>query len=997
MSISIDLRVLAKKLEKNSDSLLAKAQEKGDDVFNKITTAVAAASTLLEEVADDIDNNSNFNITEKQLDDMAALATALDNTKNPALQKQASVLDEILLSIAAPKNAIAKAKQANEDEINRLRAELSKKRQEEAYEKPREVQSENNLKKEQAKAVDQQVKKYMPLEAPLQTRYPPDRPGGQMTRITDGVYQDIVTGIIYDFKNGYTTQKGNVIPGTSVENQTKMLHDNVNKGTSVFETRESISSRYASDSPSITKIASLIGSISKNNPELLNDAIDYAYDNGMSTRYVAEIIAQAADIETENFDEKPLSGTINNEQDSEKVMSNIIPLLNDLRDAGWVTAIRKELEYLRNIGMFPKHLMKLEQEYYGDLEDSVYSERIRKHHLPAELENIDDGSDNDEDYYGDDDEDYNVLDQKELLGKAPTMYQVDTNAPTVHAQASKKKLTLKDVFAGTVFDELFGLETKKEEEPKKEEPKKEVKTEEVIKPKSNIFDELFGLTPEKPVEKKVDTRLNPENDRDKWLEKLEAVKQEFEGSPESLWIQGEYILKGKEDQARKLMQEALNRMMNERNAVGPYEVNDKGISWYTLAGLKLPELPENKLKNVGEYWNVYKSKYNSPITEEQIQKIENSVQVGMDGINSLLNSYKLKSNKKAEIEDYIKQYRYNLRKYIIDNQLEMLGQPKMFGGIKSPDALALANMLEQNSVDVKGSSSSKQVKVTDYPGLVYLWDDPEGYNEALKQSISEVKAELSSIEVTETNKEEVAKKEKDLLNQKMSEKGFVPPYGKIFNTQSIMSLKRGAGTDLELADFGNLKTLFSNTAEYVKNYNMFYKQLEEKILSILKDKGEPKPERNQLVEMIELYLPKYMEEAGFYPPNKPALGSKTFGDMIKADKKAQAMRMSFFQKGKGEDEESGGKAMPLGKDRLESLKQMESKDLITPDDDFQGWMSVFTKAKQLGMASKPESKKDFFDFVNIYMEKAGYAPAYSSKGNPERRPWYQEVQRISPK
>ena len=66
-----------------------------------------------------------------------------------------------------------------------------------------------------------------------------------MTRITDHVYQDIVTGIVYDFKAGYKTQKGNEVPGGSVDAQTRELGDSRNQGTSLFETRESLMGRYA--------------------------------------------------------------------------------------------------------------------------------------------------------------------------------------------------------------------------------------------------------------------------------------------------------------------------------------------------------------------------------------------------------------------------------------------------------------------------------------------------------------------------------------------------------------------------------------------------------------------------------------------------------------------------------------------------------------------------------------------------------------------------------
>ena len=102
MAISMDLRVLARKLEKNSDDLLASASTKGPQTFEKVATAIAAASTLLESVADDMDENAEFQITAEQLDELVAVASAFDESNDPLLKKQASVLDDLLLSIAAP-------------------------------------------------------------------------------------------------------------------------------------------------------------------------------------------------------------------------------------------------------------------------------------------------------------------------------------------------------------------------------------------------------------------------------------------------------------------------------------------------------------------------------------------------------------------------------------------------------------------------------------------------------------------------------------------------------------------------------------------------------------------------------------------------------------------------------------------------------------------------------------------------------------------------------
>lgn len=326
----MDLRVLASKLEKSSDELLVRASSKGKELFDKVAVAIAAASTLLEDVADDMDKNASFEVSPEYLDELASLASFFDKSDDPALKKHASVLDELLLSIAAPKNAIAQARKVTDDEINRLRDKHRQLKDEEAYVKPREELHQMWSSEAQAKAVDQQVKQYIPLEAPLQTRCPPDRPGGQMTRITDGVYQDIATGIIYDFKNGYTTQKGNKIPGGSVENQTRQLSDSRNYSTSVFQTRDSIMGRYSSDGDFHhlkkyafgNEIASALKVVRDYAPQLLSKAIDCAFEDGLSTTEVGNILA------TDVTDPEKLSF----ESNASEIPSNVVKTITA---AGW--------------------------------------------------------------------------------------------------------------------------------------------------------------------------------------------------------------------------------------------------------------------------------------------------------------------------------------------------------------------------------------------------------------------------------------------------------------------------------------------------------------------------------------------------------------------------------------------------------------------------------------------------------------------------------------
>jgi hypothetical protein len=53
-----------------------------------------------------------------------------------------------------------------------------------------------------------------------QTRYSPDMPGVMMKRISDGVYQDVVTNKVYDFQHGFTDASGTPRAGGSIKHQT---------------------------------------------------------------------------------------------------------------------------------------------------------------------------------------------------------------------------------------------------------------------------------------------------------------------------------------------------------------------------------------------------------------------------------------------------------------------------------------------------------------------------------------------------------------------------------------------------------------------------------------------------------------------------------------------------------------------------------------------------------------------------------------------------------
>lgn len=179
-------------------------------------------------------------VTPESLAEMAAIAAEFDKSGDPLLMKQAAVLDEILLTIGAQKAAAAAARRAQDEEIARLKALAADKEdggKKDPYTVAKKFHDKDNHVAEAQAAIDK-VKEYRPMEAPLNTRTCPDHPGAQMARIAEHTYQCSLDKGIYNYESGYTTMKGNKIPGGDVSNQTQALYDRPNEFTS-FETRES--------------------------------------------------------------------------------------------------------------------------------------------------------------------------------------------------------------------------------------------------------------------------------------------------------------------------------------------------------------------------------------------------------------------------------------------------------------------------------------------------------------------------------------------------------------------------------------------------------------------------------------------------------------------------------------------------------------------------------------------------------------------------------------
>lgn len=256
MTVSESLKQLAETLQEDADRVLAEA-EHNPALFVLVADVIAGSVARIEKAAEQL-KSIEPTITTDTLDTIAQLAAALDDSNDSSLQKKASLLDELLVTISSPKNALAESKAKGEDEINRLREEYRAKTRDDLYNDRKERLDDMSQKKAIQKGVKEQVKEYRPMEGPLQTRYCPDHPGVSTIRLGDRIYQCALDHKIYDYTVGYTTQKGNQIPGGGVEHQVSDWGHR-DPGHVVFDTRQSVMGRYAATDNGLLKTAQTMG------------------------------------------------------------------------------------------------------------------------------------------------------------------------------------------------------------------------------------------------------------------------------------------------------------------------------------------------------------------------------------------------------------------------------------------------------------------------------------------------------------------------------------------------------------------------------------------------------------------------------------------------------------------------------------------------------------------------------------------------------------------
>lgn len=225
------LLTVAKWLESPDCEAILLAEDDVDCLDSVVQTCVAAAAILKQGAAEveAIEPTEEPKLTPEALDHLNQIITAFDQSGDEDLQKTASVIDELLLTVAAPPKWASSYKEAQENRLDVLKAK---------YEDTRKQLEVMNKVKESTIGIDKSpmMKQYRIMEAPLSTRSCPDHPGGLLARVGENMWQCQMDKKVYNWNTGFTNEKGEKVPGGDVANQTPMFHPEPH---AIFDTRES--------------------------------------------------------------------------------------------------------------------------------------------------------------------------------------------------------------------------------------------------------------------------------------------------------------------------------------------------------------------------------------------------------------------------------------------------------------------------------------------------------------------------------------------------------------------------------------------------------------------------------------------------------------------------------------------------------------------------------------------------------------------------------------
>lgn len=229
MRTSDMLTAMARWLENPNNEALVLAED-NEDSLNVVADACVEAAKILKLAAEAVDiiDPPTSAVTPEIVNTLAEIASAFDESGDPELKKNASAIDELLLTISAPPRWAEKYKEAQETRIETIRQE---------YDDAKKELHDTLKVSDTKKAIENSPysKEYRIMEHALNTRTCPDHPGAQMARVGEHMYQCDLDKKVYDYKTGYTDEKGNKIPGGDVAAQTP---NSWAEPQTMFDTRE---------------------------------------------------------------------------------------------------------------------------------------------------------------------------------------------------------------------------------------------------------------------------------------------------------------------------------------------------------------------------------------------------------------------------------------------------------------------------------------------------------------------------------------------------------------------------------------------------------------------------------------------------------------------------------------------------------------------------------------------------------------------------------------
>jgi hypothetical protein len=230
MRVSELLTSIANWLESPENEALLLAED-NEQCLGVVAESCVQAATILRTAAektDAIEPAVEPKLTAEALDHLNSIITAFDKSGDADLQKTASTIDELLLTISTPPDWARNHKQAQMDRLDVLK---------ENYEGVKKKHDEFNGVKESAKAIEKSpfFEKHRIMDHALNTRTCPDHPGAQMARVGEHMFQCSLDKKVFNYTTGYTTERGEKVPGQEV---TSHLPEMDVQPRQMFDTRE---------------------------------------------------------------------------------------------------------------------------------------------------------------------------------------------------------------------------------------------------------------------------------------------------------------------------------------------------------------------------------------------------------------------------------------------------------------------------------------------------------------------------------------------------------------------------------------------------------------------------------------------------------------------------------------------------------------------------------------------------------------------------------------